>query len=220
MLPLYSYTYFLRVPTLRSPSSICISLQRPLRPMKRNSTTTTSSSRRKIVRPSLESPTLQPSTSSRSRVHREGFSYHWIFRSNIPKRRSLLFPNEIQKRNFFGMGEVFGVLANVRVFLPFLRISFRSSHTLCPACTNSQIPNGSQKPARTDPRRVDGSQGTSTDQANTHLLTFTTLCVFPSADRSQGNRERSSRSAQLDCHFWRQFDRKGTFRLLRYFGVH
>ena len=85
--------------------------------MKRNSTT--SSSRRRADRPSpsLESPTLQPSTSSRSRVHRDGFSYHWIFRSNIPKRPSLLFPNEIQKRNFFGMGEVFGVLANVRLLI-------------------------------------------------------------------------------------------------------
>ena len=141
---LYSYAHLLRTLTLRSPPSAYITLQRPLlHPMKRNSTTTTTtSSRRKTTRPSLESPTLQPSTSSRSRVHRDGFSYHWIFRSNIPKRRSVLFPNEIQKRNFFGMGEVFGVLANVRVFtLP--EISFRSSHTPWTACTNPQISNGS-----------------------------------------------------------------------------
>ncbi|KAF9781291.1 hypothetical protein BJ322DRAFT_1010829 [Thelephora terrestris] len=78
----------------------------------RRSSTTASSSRQKTARPSLESPTLRPSTSSRSRAHREGFSYHWIFRSNIPKRRSLLLTNDIQKRNFFGMGEVFGVLVN------------------------------------------------------------------------------------------------------------
>jgi hypothetical protein len=93
--------------------------------MKRTSTTA-SSSRRKTVRPSLESPTLRPSTSSRSRVHRDNFSYHWIFRSNIPKRRSLLLANDIQKRNFFGMGEVFGVLVNVRIFA-LLEISLNAS---------------------------------------------------------------------------------------------
>lgn len=48
----------------------------------------------------------------------------WLFRSNIPRhRRSFLGP-DIQKRNFFGMGEVLSVLANVRhLFLHFGSIS-------------------------------------------------------------------------------------------------
>jgi hypothetical protein len=114
----YSCTLTLTSPTLRSPSIPYITLQSPLLHSMRRNSTTTSSSRRKTAGPSLASPTLQPSTSSRSRVRREGFSYHWIFRSNIPKRRSVLLTNDIQKRNFFGMGEVFGVLVNVRVFTP------------------------------------------------------------------------------------------------------
>ena len=195
------------VSSLRSPSPPYITPPHPfLRTMKRNSTT--SSSRRRATRPSLDSPTLQPSTSSRSRVHRDSFSYHWIFRSNIPKRRSLLFPNEIQKRNFFGMGEVFGVLANVRV-LSVLRLSPRSPHASCTACTNPQIPNRSQESVGTDPQRFDRSQGTSTDQADAHFFTSTALCIFPPADRSQGNREHSYGSAQLDCCFWSQLDREG-----------
>ncbi|PFH51124.1 hypothetical protein AMATHDRAFT_143293 [Amanita thiersii Skay4041] len=39
-------------------------------------------------------------------------SLHWLFRSNIPRRRNSFLPNEIHKRNFFGMGEVLSVLAN------------------------------------------------------------------------------------------------------------
>jgi len=43
-------------------------------------------------------------------------SMQWLFRSNIPRhRRSILGP-DLQKRNWFGMGEVLSVLANVRRF--------------------------------------------------------------------------------------------------------
>jgi hypothetical protein len=45
-------------------------------------------------------------------------SMHWMFRSNIPRRRNSFLPNEIQKRNFFGMSDIFSVLMNVRT--PFL----------------------------------------------------------------------------------------------------
>lgn len=174
----------------------------------RRSSTTASSSRQKTARPSLESPTLRASTSSRSRVHREGFSYHWIFRSNIPKRRSLLLTNDIQKRNFFGMGEVFGVLVNVRIFLR-PRTSLGLSHASRTAWTNPQISDRSKESAGTDSHRVDGSQGTCTDQADTYLFSPPTLYILPSADRSQGNRERSHGSTELDCRFWRQFNREG-----------
>ncbi|KAG6914846.1 hypothetical protein DXG01_014978 [Tephrocybe rancida] len=49
-----------------------------------------------------------PSSAPRSRVP----SIHWLFRSNIPRRRRSFLPADIQKRNFFGMGEIVGVLSN------------------------------------------------------------------------------------------------------------
>ncbi|KDR77131.1 hypothetical protein GALMADRAFT_66299 [Galerina marginata CBS 339.88] len=39
-------------------------------------------------------------------------SIHWLFRSNIPRRRTSYISVDIQKRNFFGMGEILGVLTN------------------------------------------------------------------------------------------------------------
>ncbi|KAF8639207.1 hypothetical protein AX17_001693 [Amanita inopinata Kibby_2008] len=47
-------------------------------------------------------------TSSRNHLP----SLHWLFRSNIPRRRNSFLPNEIHKRNFFGMGEILSVLVN------------------------------------------------------------------------------------------------------------
>ena len=46
--------------------------------------------------------------------HTETVPLHWLFRSNIPRRRSQPFAPSIHRRNFFGMGEIMGVLANVR----------------------------------------------------------------------------------------------------------
>ncbi len=42
----------------------------------------------------------------------------WIFRTNIPLRRGLPLPGgkDVQRRNFFGIGEVLSVLANVSNF--------------------------------------------------------------------------------------------------------
>nr|GAT44417.1 predicted protein [Mycena chlorophos] len=37
---------------------------------------------------------------------------NWLFRSNIPRRRTSFMPSDIQKRNFFGLGEIFSVIAN------------------------------------------------------------------------------------------------------------
>lgn len=42
---------------------------------------------------------------------------HWLFRSNIPRRRGMPMPTDVRKRNFFGIGEIIGVLANVRISL-------------------------------------------------------------------------------------------------------
>ncbi|KAJ3512340.1 hypothetical protein NLJ89_g3572 [Agrocybe chaxingu] len=39
-------------------------------------------------------------------------SIHWLFRSNIPRKRTSYISIDVQKRNFFGMGEIIGVLTN------------------------------------------------------------------------------------------------------------
>ncbi|TFK75628.1 hypothetical protein BDN72DRAFT_786875 [Pluteus cervinus] len=39
-------------------------------------------------------------------------SVHWLFRSNIARRRTSFLPPDIQKRNFFGMSEILGVIAS------------------------------------------------------------------------------------------------------------
>ncbi|KAJ3888665.1 hypothetical protein GG344DRAFT_79548 [Lentinula edodes] len=39
-------------------------------------------------------------------------SMHWLFRTNIPRRRSSYYPTDVRKRNFFGMGEIVSVLTN------------------------------------------------------------------------------------------------------------
>ena len=51
----------------------------------------------------------------RTSIHGSSTTLHlsWLFRSNIPPRRGLPLPNDVQKRNIFGMGEIIGVLANV-----------------------------------------------------------------------------------------------------------
>ena len=52
-------------------------------------------------------PQAQPSESHIS-------SFHWLFRSNIPRRRTSYLPPDINKRNFFGMGEIITVHASVK----------------------------------------------------------------------------------------------------------
>ncbi len=58
----------------------------------------------------------------RTSVHGSSATLHlsWLFRSNIPSRRSTPLPADIQKRNFFGAREVIGVLANVRSQTPLV----------------------------------------------------------------------------------------------------
>lgn len=75
---------------------------------------------------SLQSPTPRPRprahvsslpSSRRQSLHTLGptASLHvqWLFRSNIPHRRGMPMPVDVKKRNFFGIGEILGVLANV-----------------------------------------------------------------------------------------------------------
>ncbi|KAJ7625098.1 hypothetical protein DFH06DRAFT_1008378 [Mycena polygramma] len=43
---------------------------------------------------------------------RSSIPIHWFFRTNIPRRRTSFLPADMQKRNFFGLGEIVGVLTN------------------------------------------------------------------------------------------------------------
>ncbi|KAF8960879.1 hypothetical protein BDZ97DRAFT_1831239 [Flammula alnicola] len=63
---------------------------------------TTSTSNRKLRK---AAPQTQ---AQRSRVP----SIHWLFRSNIPRRRASYISPDVHKRNFFGMGEIIGVITN------------------------------------------------------------------------------------------------------------
>lgn len=60
--------------------------------------------------------TYSQSQSRRSSVHGSAaLQIHWLFRSSLPRRRGSSSPIDNQKRTFFGMGEIIGVLANVSV---------------------------------------------------------------------------------------------------------
>jgi len=104
------------------------------------------------------------------------------------------------------------------VLLSILKIFHRSSHTSRTAWANPQIPDRSQEPAGTNPQRSDRSQGTSKDQADTHIFASTALRIFPSGGRSQGSREYSYGSTQLDGHLWRQFDGEGGYLVIAFRG--
>ena len=39
----------------------------------------------------------------------------WLVHSNLSPRRGMSLPNEVQKRHIFGLGEIIGVIANVRI---------------------------------------------------------------------------------------------------------
>ncbi|KAF7293019.1 hypothetical protein MIND_01201200 [Mycena indigotica] len=63
------------------------------------------------------SPVLTPMSTSRlrktkSQSRTQSTPVQWLFRSNIPRRRTSFMPTDVQKRNFFGLGDIFGVLAN------------------------------------------------------------------------------------------------------------
>ncbi|KAL0946076.1 hypothetical protein HGRIS_012348 [Hohenbuehelia grisea] len=74
-------------------------------------------SRNRTLRKPASSARNQVSSSRRSSAiypssRRSPFSAHWLFRSNIPRRPGQYLPADPQKRNFFGMGEIFSVIAN------------------------------------------------------------------------------------------------------------
>jgi hypothetical protein len=86
--------------------AVCMSLA--------NSTPPTRTSSTRLRKPSPGPLTYPANSSSRPRPHHHHlYSLHWLFRSNIPRRRRSLLPVDVHKRNFFGMGEILGVLTNV-----------------------------------------------------------------------------------------------------------
>ena len=87
---------------------------------------TASSSNTRLSRPhpttAQRARTYSQSQSRRSSVYRTSLhgssattSLHlsWLVRTSIPPRRGMVLPNDVQKRHFFGLGEIIGVLANV-----------------------------------------------------------------------------------------------------------
>ena len=68
--------------------------------------------------PTPRTHALSPPASRRQSLYTIGegtsIQLHWLFRSNIPRRRGMPMPNDVRKRNFFGIGEIIGVLVNVR----------------------------------------------------------------------------------------------------------
>jgi hypothetical protein len=55
-------------------------------------------------------------------------SIHWLFRSNIPRRRTSYISTEVHKRNFFGMGEILGVITKVGCFFTLSSELFTKKH--------------------------------------------------------------------------------------------
>ncbi|KAI8989619.1 hypothetical protein BD414DRAFT_484704 [Trametes punicea] len=67
--------------------------------------------------PTPRARVLSPPASRRQSMHTtfaqgSPIQLHWLFRSNIPRRRGTPMPTDVRKRNFFGLGEIIGVLAN------------------------------------------------------------------------------------------------------------
>ena len=59
--------------------------------------------------------TYSQSQSRRSSLHGSPTTLQvsWFLKSSLPRKRGTSLPYEVQKRTFFGMGEIVGVIANV-----------------------------------------------------------------------------------------------------------
>ncbi|ESK98018.1 hypothetical protein Moror_454 [Moniliophthora roreri MCA 2997] len=57
-------------------------------------------------------PRLRKAPSQPTNRHAAIGSMHWLFRTNIPRRRASYIQPDIRRRNFFGMSEIIGVLTN------------------------------------------------------------------------------------------------------------
>lgn len=96
-------------------------------------------------------------------------SIHWLFRTNIPRRRNQSFSSNIHKRNFFGMGDIIGVLTNVSN-------SFTSSRMCADGSSSLQRQYG-LSPNRSNSLKtpVEKLEKTTSDPSfapNTHFLAY------------------------------------------------
>lgn len=99
----------------------------------------------------------------RTSIHSSSTTLHlsWLFRSNLPPRRGMPIPADIQKRTFFGVGEIIGVLANVSsttiYFLP-------RSHEPSQAIGNTSLLDGVQEDVGGNEERAGRSSGAGSTQ--------------------------------------------------------
>ncbi|KAI0088232.1 hypothetical protein BDY19DRAFT_891595 [Irpex rosettiformis] len=134
----------------------------------------TSSNANRANRPHQQNPTQRARTYSQSQSRRSSMyraSMHssstqatlhlsWLLRSNLPPRRGMQSPLDVQKRHFFGVGEIIGVLANPAETLRSLTESkrmleetrrelneARERAQLSPTHTFSPLPNFFNRPA-------------------------------------------------------------------------
>ncbi|KAI0767247.1 hypothetical protein C8Q74DRAFT_1370068 [Fomes fomentarius] len=143
--------------------------------------TTNNNGNNVLARPAGPTPrtrALSPPASRRTSVYTtigEGgtVQLHWLFRSNIPRRRGMPMPTDVRKRNFFGIGEIIGVLANPSETLRSLTESkkmleetraelseARERAQLTPTHTFSALPGFYDRPAelKAITRALEGSQ--------------------------------------------------------------
>jgi hypothetical protein len=130
---LYELRKFLHS-THRGPIVHALSSHRPSPPVLHSSpcatgdmarTGSTSLNNNRVNRPSHQNATQRVRTYSqtqsrrssmyRASIHSSSTTLHlsWLLRSNLPPRRGMPLPGDVQKRHFFGVGEIIGVLANV-----------------------------------------------------------------------------------------------------------
>ncbi|CAL1709617.1 unnamed protein product [Somion occarium] len=81
--------------------------------------TNNTASNTRLAKPHLQSTTRRAGTYSQSQSRRSSLhgspttlQVSWFLRTNLPRRRGSTLPADFQKRTFFGMGEIVGVLAN------------------------------------------------------------------------------------------------------------
>ena len=120
--PLLSSFHILRLRRAISPSSIALCARESpdityMPSRHSNNTTATTAVVRNAPGPTPRMRALSPPASRRQSMYAMSdgttIQLHWLFRSNIPRRRGMPLPNDVRKRNFFGFGEIIGVLANV-----------------------------------------------------------------------------------------------------------
>ena len=124
-------------------------------------------------------------------------SFHWLFRSNIPRKRSSYISVNPQRRNFFGMGEILGVLTNVGVILCQLSILVNLYY---PASRDCSLSYRIQEASGRSPKRDKREQRTFSAQAKTYILQITWF--FSPSSRNASYRTCDGRRTFIYSSFW------------------